>query len=77
MGERNGLLVGAQLVLDDDDLILITGGGRLVRTRAKEVTVVGRNTQGVRLMRLGEEEQLTSLGKVVEEAVDELRPDEA
>jgi len=77
VGERNGLLVGAQLVLDDDDLILITGGGRLVRTRAKEVTVVGRNTQGVRLMRLGEEEQLTSLGKVVEEAVDELRPDEA
>ncbi|MBT3768659.1 MAG: DNA gyrase subunit A [Acidiferrobacteraceae bacterium] len=77
VGERNGLVVGAQLVLDDDDLILITGGGRLVRTRAKEITVVGRNTQGVRLMRLGKEEQLTSLGKVVEEAVDELGPDEA
>ena len=77
VGERNGLVVGAQLVLDDDDLILITGGGRLVRTRAKEITVVGRNTQGVRLMRLGKEEQLTSLGKVVEEAVDELAPDEA
>ena len=76
VGERNGPVVGAQLVLDDDDLILITGGGRLVRTRAKEITVVGRNTQGVRLMRLGEEEQLTSLGKVVEEAVDELGPDE-
>ena len=77
VGERNGPVVGAQMVLDDDDLILITGGGRLVRTRAKEITVVGRNTQGVRLMRLGEEEQLTSLGKVVEEAVDELGPDEA
>ena len=77
VGERNGPVVGAQLVLDDDDLILITGGGRLVRTRAKEITVVGRNTQGVRLMRLGEEEQLTSLGKVVEESVDELGPDEA
>ncbi len=77
VGERNGPVVGAQLVLDDDDLILITGGGRLVRTRAKEITVVGRNTQGVRLMRLGKEEQLTSLGKVVEEAVDELGPDEA
>ena len=76
VGERNGPVVGAQLVLDDDDLILITGGGRLVRTRAKEITVVGRNTQGVRLMRLGEEEQLTSLGKVVEEAVDELGPDQ-
>ena len=38
--------------------------------------MVGRNTQGVRLMRLGEEEQLTSLGKVVEEAVDELGPDQ-
>ncbi|MGE4634036.1 MAG: DNA gyrase subunit A [Arenicellales bacterium] len=77
VGERNGPVVGAQMVLDDDDLILITGGGRLVRTRAREITVVGRNTQGVRLMRLGEEEQLTSLGKVVEEAVDELGPDEA
>jgi DNA gyrase subunit A len=77
VGERNGPVVGAQMVLDDDDLILITGGGRLVRTRAREITVVGRNTQGVRLMRLGEDEQLTSLGKVVEEAVDELGPDEA
>ena len=77
VGERNGPVVGAQLVLDDDDLILITGGGRLVRTRAKEITVVGRNTQGVRLIRLGKEEQLTSLGKVIEEAVDQLEADEA
>ena len=77
VGERNGPVVGAQLVLDDDDLILITGGGRLVRTRAKEITVVGRNTQGVRLIRLGKEEQLTSLGKVIEDAVDQLEPDEA
>ena len=76
VGERNGPVIGALMVLDDDDLILITGGGRLVRTRAKEITVVGRNTQGVRLMRLGDEEQLTSLSKVVEEAVDELGPDE-
>ena len=77
VGERNGPVVGAQMVLDDDDLILITGGGRLVRTRAKEITVVGRNTQGVRLMRLGSEEQLTSLGKVVEDSGDELGSDEA
>ena len=77
VGERNGPVVGAQLVLDDDDLILITGGGRLVRTRAKEITVVGRNTQGVRLIRLGKEEQLTSLGKVIEDAVDQLEADEA
>jgi DNA gyrase subunit A len=77
VGERNGPVVGAQMVLDDDDLILITGGGRLVRTRAKEITVVGRNTQGVRLMRLGPEEQLTSLGKVVEDSGDELGSDEA
>jgi DNA gyrase subunit A len=76
VSERNGPVIGALMVLDDDDLILITGGGRLVRTRAKEITVVGRNTQGVRLMRLGDEEQLTSLGKVVEEAADELGPNE-
>ncbi len=66
VGGRNGPLEGAQLVVDDDDLILITGGGRLVRMCAGEVSVLGRNTQGVRLIRLGEDEQLASVGKVVE-----------
>ncbi len=63
---RNGRVVGAKEVDSDDELMLITGGGHLVRIRAGEIPVVGRNTQGVRLIRLGEEESLVSLGKVVE-----------
>ena len=59
-------MVGAKEVDSDDELMLITGGGHLVRIRAGEIPVVGRNTQGVRLIRLGEEESLVSLGKVVE-----------
>ena len=46
--------------------MLITGGGRLVRIRTEEIPVVGRNTQGVRLIRLAEDESLVSLGKVIE-----------
>ena len=63
---RNGRVVGAEEVADGDELMLITGGGRLVRIRTSEIPVVGRNTQGVRLIRLGDDERLVSLGKVVE-----------
>ena len=59
--ERNGDVTGAELVQDDDEMMLITSGGTLVRTRVDEVSVMGRNTQGVRLIRLGEEEQLTGI----------------
>ena len=63
---RNGRVIGATEVESDDELMLITGGGHLVRIRAGEIPTVGRNTQGVRLIRLGDEEHLVSLGKVVE-----------
>ena len=63
---RNGRVIGAKEVESDDELMLITGGGHLVRIRAGEIPTVGRNTQGVRLIRLGDEENLVSLGKVVE-----------
>ena len=65
---RNGRVVGAEEVADGDELMLITGGGRLVRIRTGEIPVVGRNTQGVRLIRLAEDESLVSLGKVIEAA---------
>ena len=63
---RNGRVVGAEEVEGTDGLMLITGGGRLVRIRTSEIPVVGRNTQGVRLIRLGDDERLVSLGKVIE-----------
>jgi len=59
--DRNGDVTGAKLVQDDDEMMLITSGGTLVRTRVGEVSVMGRNTQGVRLIRLGADEQLTGI----------------
>jgi DNA gyrase subunit A len=69
---RNGSLIGADRVIKGDDLMLITGSGRLVRTRTEEIPVVGRNTQGVRLIRLDDQESLVSIGKVIDsgEALD-------
>ena len=64
--ERNGPVVGAILVAESDELMLISNAGTLVRTRAEEVSQMGRNTQGVRLIRLGEEEQLVGLERIVE-----------
>jgi DNA gyrase subunit A (EC 5.99.1.3) len=52
--ERNGAVVGAVLVSDDDEIMLITDAGTLVRTRINEITVVGRNTQGVTIIKLGQ-----------------------
>ena len=69
-GERNGAAVGAEMVSEEGEIVLITDGGRLVRTRVSEVSVQGRNTQGVRLVALGGEETLVSL-RCVDEAGDE------
>ena len=64
--ERNGALVGAQLVAGDDELMLITTGGTLIRTRVSEIRDMGRNTQGVRLINLSEGEKLVGMERVVE-----------
>ena len=64
---RNGPLVGAALVREEDEIMLITDGGTLVRTRVHEVPVLSRNTQGVKLISLAEEERLVGLAPVVEE----------
>ncbi|WP_041382134.1 DNA gyrase subunit A [Spiribacter curvatus] len=62
--ERNGAVVGALQVNQDDEIMLITNGGTLVRTRAAEVSVLSRNTQGVKLIALSEDETLVGLAKV-------------
>ena len=64
--ERNGVVVAARLVNDDDEIMLITTGGVLIRTRVKEIRELGRATQGVTLINLGEGEKLSGLEKVVE-----------
>jgi DNA gyrase subunit A len=66
ISERNGLVVAARLVNDEDEIMLITTGGVLIRTRVKEIRELGRATQGVTLINLGEGEKLSGLEKVVE-----------
>jgi DNA gyrase subunit A len=61
---RNGAVVGAVLVSDQDETMLITDRGTLVRTQVKDISSMGRNTQGVTLIRLGEDEQLTEIEAV-------------
>lgn len=67
--ERNGELVGAVAIDESKELMLISDGGTLVRTRASEVAQTGRNAQGVRLIRLGENETLVGVEAI--EAVEE------
>ena len=63
---RNGAVVGACIVAPEDQAMLITSGGTLIRTRVKEISVVGRNTQGVHLIDLGEGEHLAGLERIAE-----------
>jgi DNA gyrase subunit A len=62
--ERNGKVVGTKAVREEDDLIMITSGGQVVRIAVKEVRVMGRNTQGVRLIGLEEKDALVSIARV-------------
>jgi len=62
--ERNGDVVGAVLVSDDDEIMLITDAGTLVRTRINEITVVGRNTQGVTIIKLGKNERVVGVDRI-------------
>lgn len=66
VSERNGLVVAAKLVNEDDEIMLITTGGVLIRTRVAEIRELGRATQGVTLINLGEGEKLSGIEKIVE-----------
>ncbi len=68
---RNGELVGAVSIDEDHELLLITNGGTLVRTRASEIATTGRNAQGVRLIRVGEDEVLVGVVSLDDIAVED------
>ena len=70
--ERNGELVGAVQVFEGDEIMLISDQGTLVRTRTSEISVLGRNTQGVRLIKLREGERLVGLERIAEPEETEL-----
>jgi DNA gyrase subunit A len=76
-GEKTGDVVGALTVTDNDELMLITTKGQMVRTRVKEIRVVGRNTMGVKLMDLRNGEKLQAIAPVVSQAEEEAQVAEA
>ena len=69
--DRNGNSVGAVLVEEADEVMLITNGGTLVRTKVAEVSVIGRNTQGVKVIGVTAGEHLISVEKVYESEEDD------
>jgi len=69
--ERNGKVVRIAAVRDEDDIMLITVQGMVNRTHVDEIRIVGRNTQGVRVMRPKEGDKVVSLAKLARETVDE------
>ncbi len=68
---RNGAVVGAVQVEENEEIMLITNGGTLVRTHVAEISVVGRNTQGVTLIQLSNNEKLVGLQRIEEQEIDE------
>lgn len=77
VSDRNGPVVGASQVDETDEIILITDQGTLVRTRVTEVSCQGRNTQGVTLIRLTNDEHLVGIERVVEDDEEDVEIDEA
>ncbi|HAY41895.1 MAG TPA: DNA gyrase subunit A, partial [Gammaproteobacteria bacterium] len=64
--DRNGKVVGAIQVTDEDEMMLISNRGTLVRARAVDVSIIGRNTQGVTLINIAKNEKLVSVAKIAE-----------
>ena len=64
--EKTGRVVGVRMVTDEDQIMLVTSGGKVIRLRANDIRVIGRNTQGVRLIGLEEGEQVASVARLAE-----------
>ena len=69
--DRNGNVVGAVQVNDGDQLMIVTDTGKIIRTRVDEVRVIGRNTKGVRMIRLDEDEKVIAFSRIDESNVEE------
>ena len=65
--ERNGPVIYSCQVTDEDQLMIITGHGKIIRLRVSDISVIGRNTQGVKLIDLGEDEKVVSVAKLMED----------
>ena len=73
LSEKTGRLCGIATVDDEDDLMMITNSGMIIRTPAKDVSLVSRTASGVIVMRLGEDQQVVNFTKVArEEEIEEV-----
>lgn len=68
--ERNGNVVGMIAAADNDDLVVVTTGGKIVRSHIKEISVIGRNTQGMRVINMGDDDKVGGIACVVSENTD-------
>ena len=64
--DKTGRVMGVRMVTDDDQIMLVTSGGKVIRLRVNEIRVIGRNTQGVRLINLEEGERVASVARLAE-----------
>ncbi len=67
VSDRNGPVCGVMQVTDVDDIMIVTDGGKVIRSRSKEIPVIGRNTQGVRLISLDEGEKVVTVARLAED----------
>ncbi|MGA0162943.1 MAG: DNA gyrase subunit A [Bdellovibrionota bacterium] len=65
--DRNGFVIAALQVTESDEVMIMTTGGKLIRMKVKEISVIGRNTQGMRLITLDEDEKVSSVARVATE----------
>ena len=68
--EKNGNIVGIKIVDENDEIMLISKNGVIIRTPVKEISVIGRNTQGVRIMNLDEGDSLANVARIVNDETD-------
>ena len=69
--DRNGPVIGITRVMEDDELLMMTARGKIQRIKASDINVIGRNTQGVNIMTLGDDDTLTAIVRVPAEEVDD------
>jgi len=72
--DKNGPVVGVRRVVDEEDIMLITDGGKVIRTPVAGISVMGRATQGVRLIDLNEGEKVVGVARLAEKEEDDSEP---
>jgi DNA gyrase subunit A len=70
--DKTGGVIGALTVNDNDEIMLITVGGQMVRTAVKDIRATGRNTQGVKLINLDAGDKLQAIAPVISEEIEEV-----